>query len=365
MIFAVDDDQEVLATLDAILKQTGYTVRTFDSAAKALAAAANEDPQLIISDVMMPDMGGFEFRAAYQRNYPMRQTPFVFLSSRNDAETIVQGLDSGADDYLLKPPHPEILKAKIRSIIQRRHQCVAPAFHGDLGKFPLVKIMQFCETRGLTGRVEIPIGKRTAMLRFTGGQIEFSESAEESDILDELYGLEEGLFSIYPTQVDFTSLASVAAQPPAPAVLPEVEKPMGILSGVRIGQRLFQIQTEFVTLPENHLLSLVILDGKVMMKKSTPTTATDRVTLTRQLEIQHQQVENEVREKALERSRSKKAEEEDPREKFNRLLEEGFEAYRKKEYSMALVSWEEAYVIDPANKTLSTNLNIVRKKIAA
>lgn len=363
MILVVDDQADIREFLTTVLTGAGHVVNAFADPAAALDFARANAPQLIISDMVMPEMDGLAFRAAYLREFPQRQTPFVFLSSQGDPATVVKGLTTGADDYLIKPLHPEILKAKVSNLLGRRPPAAeTPIFHGDLAKFPLAKIMQFCETRSLTGTVAIPVGDRTARLRFTGGQIDLDSDAEESELFDRLYDLEEGTFSIIPQQVDFSSLADVAVTTRStPAA--EVEKPMGKLSGVKLNQRLFQIQTEFVTYPEHQILSVVILDGKVLVKRGRPTTATDRESLARLIEEQHQQVEAEVREKTLELVRSKQADEESPREKFGRLLEAGFDHYRNKEYQAAFDCWSDARKIDPENKTIATNLAIVRKKL--
>lgn len=363
MILAVDDQQEVLALIKLSLKGSGYQLVTTTDPAEALSFLTGAEPELIISDVMMPEMDGMQFRAAYLERFPRRTTPFIFLSAQGDPETIVRGLASGADDFLTKPIHPEVLKAKVTTILARSKRPVAPAFHGDIGRFPLVKIMQFCETKGLTGTVEIPVGRQIARLRFIGGQIDLGSSPGESEILDQLYDLEEGTFSIYPEQIDFSPLADAALTPATPAAVADIDKPMGKLSGVKINQRLIQIQTEFVTYPEQQILSVVILDGKVLHKRSTPAAATAKEELARLIEEQHVAVEQEVRTKAADLGKSKQNEEESPKEKFGRLQESGFEHYRKAAYAEALADWEEAFKIDPANKTLATNLAIVRKKL--
>lgn len=363
MIIAVDDQPDILEFLATVLESAGHSVKTFSDARAALTFARGTAPQLIISDMVMPEMDGLAFRTAYQREFPQSPVPFIFLSSQGDPALVVRSLDAGVDDYLLKPIHPEILKAKVRNLLDRR-PLVAPApdFHGDLGKFPLVKIMQFCETRGLTGTVEIPVGDKSVRLRFVGGQIDLSGDEEESHLLDLLYDLEEGTFSITPQQVDFSKLADVAV-PVKTAPLSEIEKPMGKLSGVKLNQRLFQIQTEFVVYPEHQVLSVVILDGKVLLKRSLPTTLTEREALARLIEEQHQKVEAEVRAKTAELGRAKQSEEESPREKLGRLVEAGFDHYHSKDYQKACDCWSEAQQIDPESKTIATNLAIVRKKL--
>ncbi len=367
MILAVDDQPEVLELVQKSLQREGHEVKTFEQPLAALTFLAENDVEMIISDINMPELDGFGFQKTYRERFPARRTPFVFLTSQSDPDTMVSGLNSGADDFLCKPIHGKVLCAKVKSLLNRLAPVpVGAVFHGDLGKFPLVKIMQFCESKGLTGTVEIPVGQKMARLRMVGGQIDLEGTPEESEILDQLYDLTEGTFHIYPEQIDFSSLADVAIDPPTAEEPPEAEKPMGKLSGVRLNQRLIQVQTEFVTRPENQILSVVILDGKVLLKRGNPTSAFEREELARLIEIQHTQVEEEIRTKAgelQERKGGKAAEEESNKERLSQLIDDGFEKYRSGDYAGALNDWEKAQKLDESNKTLSTNLTIVRRKL--
>ena len=368
MILAVDDDDIVLQLLTKSLSAIGFVVDACNNAAEALNRAAAEDPQLVISDIVMPEMNGFEFRDVYRRKFPHRQTPFVFLSSLSDPDTVVKGLGMGVDDYLVKPVHPEVIKAKVRSIVNRKRRYESQIFHGDIAKFPFVKIMQFCELKGLTGVVDLFGGGQRAHLRFKAGNLDLDNTEEGDTDIEKIYDLAEGTFTITVQPIDYEQLKDAALVPDMPRSAPmaDIEKPMGKLSGIKVGTRLFQVQTEFVTYPENQVYSIVILDGKVVLKRSVSTDATqDKADLTKIIEAQHLKVENEVREK-LHDAVSKKADtEESPKEKFDRLFEAGYEKYQQRDYAAALTVWEEARAINPTDKTLEINLSIVKKKISA
>lgn len=368
MILAVDDDESVLHLLAASLTTIGFAVEACASAAEALKRAEAENPQLVISDIVMPDMNGFEFRDAYRRKFPHRATQFVFLSSLSDPDSMVKGLGMGVDDYLVKPVHPEVLKAKVRSLVNRKRRYESQIFHGDIAKFPFVKIMQFCELKGLTGVVDLFGGGQRAHLRFKAGNLDLDNVEEGDTDIEKIYDLTEGTFTITVQPIDYDQIKDAALVPDLPKSEPmaNIEKPMGKLSGIKVGSRLFQVQTEFVTYPDNQVYSIVILDGKVVLKRSVPTDATqDKADLTKIIEAQHLKVENEVREK-LHDAASKKADaEETPKEKYDRLFEAGFEKYQQRDYAGALAVWEEAHKINPTDKTLEINLAIVRKKIGA
>ncbi len=119
MILAVDDEPVFLLLIQEALKDLGLVVETFQDAEEALDRAAEEAPELVISDVRMPKLDGFQFQEALQKLHPAVQVPFIFLSSEADTVDLVRGLDAGADDYLIKPIAPKLLEAKVRALLRR------------------------------------------------------------------------------------------------------------------------------------------------------------------------------------------------------------------------------------------------------
>jgi DNA-binding response OmpR family regulator len=365
MIFIVDDDNSVAELVREALSAAGQTVMTFDNAAGMLQSAADQEPELIISDVMMPEMDGFELKEAYSDKYPNRQTPFIFLSSLSDASSIVRGLDLGADDFLVKPVNPDVLNAKARSVLNRKKRYSVPVFYGDLARLPFVKLLQFCEMKGLTGEIEITNSTKCIKLQLKGGNL-ILDNFDDS-ILEELYDQAEGAFIISSYPTDFKEIEDASARiikKPVQAMA-EKEKPMGKLSGVKANNMLFQLQTEFVTFPENTIVTIVILDGRVLMKrqKKALPDSSDRKLLEKMIEEQHSAVENEVREKINDLVKKKTDDADSPKEKFNRLFEDGFDKYRDGNYKEALRIWEEAFSLNHADKILETNLGMLRKKM--
>lgn len=139
---------------------------------------------------------------------------------------------------------------------------------------------------------------------------------------------------------------------------------MGKLSGVKINQRIFQVQSEFVEQPVQQILTMVILDGKVVLKKGTPARLSlGREVLQQLIEVQHVAVEQEVQQKIASRIEAKSQGEVSQKERFNILFEEGWEFYRQSDYAKALTLWEEARELNPLDKVIETNLKIVRKKL--
>ncbi len=361
MILVVDDDSSTLAYIEHALGESGYTVETREDSVAALDRLAEEEPELVICDIMMPVMGGFELKEAYNRRFPNRRTPFIFLSSLSDDDTIVRGLDIGADDYLVKPISPKVLKAKVRAALRRTHRRLASTFHGDLEKLPFINLLKFCELKGLTGDVEINGDEVSGRIKFNAGDLD--DSAETEELLGRLYDLGRGAFVIHSRSVDFVEIeeAAISRGEEDPT---EAEQPMGRLSGVRVRDRLFQVQTEFVSRPTKCVVTIVTLDGKTVLKKSgdVPGQA-DREEVERLIRRQHLEVEEEVRRKISAALHEKNRTEETQRTRFNRLFDEGYEKYREQDYAGALAVWEEAGRIDPSNKTLEINMKLVRKKL--
>jgi DNA-binding response OmpR family regulator len=115
-ILVVDDEKRLVALVEAYLKQEGYGVLTASNGQEALHLARQEKPDLILLDIMMPEMDGFEFIQAHRRE---RDTPIILLTARVEEEDHVIGLELGADDYVTKPFRPRELVARVRAVLRR------------------------------------------------------------------------------------------------------------------------------------------------------------------------------------------------------------------------------------------------------
>ncbi|NLG51808.1 MAG: hybrid sensor histidine kinase/response regulator [Chloroflexi bacterium] len=120
-LLLVDDEPQLLFSLQEYLRRVGYDVIAVESGPQALKAVMDAPPDLIVSDVLMEEMDGFELR---QRLCALTgdSIPFVFLTAKGDVQDRVQALQNGADDYILKPFEPEELEARIASILNRIEQ---------------------------------------------------------------------------------------------------------------------------------------------------------------------------------------------------------------------------------------------------
>ncbi len=112
----VDDKSELRQLLKSYLTQEGFDVVTANDGQEALYVARHEKPNLIILDLMMPEMGGYEFVRAFHRE---AETPVVILTAKIDENDKVLGLELGADDYVTKPFSPRELTARVRAVLRR------------------------------------------------------------------------------------------------------------------------------------------------------------------------------------------------------------------------------------------------------
>lgn len=121
-ILVVDDDLESLKLVGLMLRRQGYEVVTAESGKKALAAVATQIPDLIILDVMMPDMSGLEVSRRLREHEVTAKIPIIMFTAKILIEDKVKGFEAGADDYLTKPTHPAELTARVRQILDRHKE---------------------------------------------------------------------------------------------------------------------------------------------------------------------------------------------------------------------------------------------------
>lgn len=116
-ILVVEDELPMRTALYDVLSGNGYRVLVASDGAAGLEKAVNEEPDLILLDVMMPRLDGFALCAELRRL--LKATPVLMLTAKGRVEDRVHGLDSGADDYLVKPFSREELLARVRALLRR------------------------------------------------------------------------------------------------------------------------------------------------------------------------------------------------------------------------------------------------------
>ena len=118
-IMAVDDDPEVLDTLGRVLERESFEVGLARSAAEALIQLDKRAPSAMILDIMMPGMDGITLCRQLRRDSRFNALPILFLTAKGSTEDVVDGLDAGADDYVVKPFELAELRARIHALLRR------------------------------------------------------------------------------------------------------------------------------------------------------------------------------------------------------------------------------------------------------
>ena len=118
-ILLVDDEKDILEIVGYNLAQEGYQISTASNGKEAVVKAKKELPQLIILDVMMPEMDGIEACENIRKIPELQDTIITFLTARSEDYSQVAGFDAGADDYITKPIKPKVLVSKVKALLRR------------------------------------------------------------------------------------------------------------------------------------------------------------------------------------------------------------------------------------------------------
>jgi twitching motility two-component system response regulator PilH len=116
-VLVVDDSQTELMFLTDILQKNGFTVRTAENAEDAFRRLAEEKPDLILMDVVMPGQNGFQLTRAITRDPQFADVPIIMCTSKNQETDRVWGMRQGARDYITKPVDTAELMAKIKALV--------------------------------------------------------------------------------------------------------------------------------------------------------------------------------------------------------------------------------------------------------
>lgn len=126
-IYVVDDEEDILELLRYNLEKEGYAVKCISSGEEALVQVKKGQPDLMILDLMLPGIDGFEVCRSLKGDSSTSHIPIVILSAKGEDSDVVAGLELGADDYVTKPFTPKVLIARIRTVLRRRRREEPPA----------------------------------------------------------------------------------------------------------------------------------------------------------------------------------------------------------------------------------------------
>jgi len=184
-ILIVDDEPDIIEILSYNLTNEGYSVESANNGSKAVKLAKKIKPQLIILDVMMPEMDGIEACEQLRKIKSLDDTVITFLTARGEDYSQVAGFEAGADDYITKPIKPKVLISKVKALLRR--------FKSDKKEKQIYKVGDVTinkdEYKVVKDNVEMPLPRKEfellSLLTSEPGKV-----FKREDILDKVWGNE-------------------------------------------------------------------------------------------------------------------------------------------------------------------------------
>jgi CheY-like chemotaxis protein len=297
-VVVVDDDAYVRQLASHYLRPPEFECFAYGDPRDALMRLHDINPDLIVCDVMMPDMDGRTFFDVVKRSLQLKHIPFIFLSGVRTPEDIMATLEAGADDFLNKPfPLPRLV-AKIRATLRMADRLTSvaeqkpEAVNGVIGSAGILPLLKFCEDSRLTGRVTVESQGKTRWAEFIGGELVEAggPTAPGEHALDLLLAIESGTYGIEQKALDLDALkeveskAQVESKPPeAPRVVRtavptngeehvsawEVPIPEGRFATVELRGQQVQVHTEGQNAPNFTVTTVIARDGVGLRKIET------------------------------------------------------------------------------------------------
>jgi CheY-like chemotaxis protein len=203
-VLVVDDEPNIVTIMAYELKKEGYTVLTANDGQQALDLAKSQPPDLIISDVMMPVMDGYELCRRVKENATLRAIPFIFLTAKTGEENQVYGYAIGAQKYLSKPTKREqllkVVNLRLKAAADARALFAKKAkkFDGDLAIISIFSLLDMFYIGGWTGAIEMkhPDG-RIGRIEIRNADIDACSlnGVEDGNTFTQLLTWNQGVFS--------------------------------------------------------------------------------------------------------------------------------------------------------------------------
>ena len=196
-IVLIDDDRVIQKMVGGFLQRRGYNVRNASDGVEALQLIRDQIPDLVITDVRMPELNGIELTSRLRSHHRTAGVPILMFSELSTAPDALAGYAAGADDYLPKPFELEILEAKVQSLLRRSTGAVSGANRG--------KVILFAHAKGGVGTTCVAVN--TAILLA-------AKAARPVGLLD--LDVEFGDSAVYMNLHPHLTLADLKAAPGAP-----------------------------------------------------------------------------------------------------------------------------------------------------
>ena len=177
-LLAVDDNRLILRVIEDFFAPRGWAVAKAENVAAARAALAGTSPDVIVSDILMPDIDGWTFFEDVRRRKETESVPFVFLTVERELPQRLRGLNLGADDYMTKPFAVEELFVRVERLLERNASMKsARAMDGDallagsVEHLAISDLLQLLSLNGKDGIVQLTRGDEAGRIEFVGGRI--------------------------------------------------------------------------------------------------------------------------------------------------------------------------------------------------
>ncbi|MEE4359348.1 MAG: DUF4388 domain-containing protein [Desulfococcaceae bacterium] len=222
-VLIVDDDPKIGRLLKFKLSKADYEAEYFSSGHDALDNIPKIKPHIIISDIEMPQMTGYEFCEKVRQDSRTANIPFIFLSGKTEASDQLEGFRLGADDYVCKPVKIDFLLERMEKVLERAAKAKSfqskADFSGNLSQMNLNDVIQIVESNQKSGELEFTTGEGKALGRilFNRGNLVKAHfgNLEGTEAFYSLMDEEEGYFEFYgrnvdePEQIRMTNMAAL------------------------------------------------------------------------------------------------------------------------------------------------------------
>ncbi len=207
-ILVVDDEPHLQRVVSLYLRGRDYEVRTAPNGLDAIQIVADNRPDLIIADISMPGMDGFELCSRLRRDPATRTIPFIFLTAKDQDTDKIKARKVGADDYLTKPCPLDQLAERVETVMDRIEQAKKIpldriGLSGQLEDVDVLDLVQMLELDQKTGALVLSHGERTGTLYFRDGLIVEADirSPKREEPLYVLLGWKAGRYLFLPDAV--------------------------------------------------------------------------------------------------------------------------------------------------------------------
>lgn len=162
-ILVIDDELQTLKLIGLMLEKRGYNIIAAHTGSRGLEKAQAQQPDLIILDIMMPDVDGYEVTRRLRTNPDTADIPIIMFTAKQNLDDKVAGFKAGADDYLTKPVHPAEMVARVEAVLQRSERKRA-------AQEPSASLIGFLGAKGGTGTTTLAVNVAVALAQAVEGQ---------------------------------------------------------------------------------------------------------------------------------------------------------------------------------------------------